>query len=94
MNGLISCSTNSISEILESAQIKAYPNPVINNELKIELNNYNLLEIRSIDGRLVWTNSSLTASDSYAINTSNWNAGMYLIYQNKQQVKKLLVVNN
>ncbi|MDG1841211.1 MAG: PHB depolymerase family esterase [Crocinitomicaceae bacterium] len=94
MNGLISCSTNSISEIQESIQIKAYPNPVINNELKIELNNYNLLEIRFLDGRLVWSNSSLTASDSYAINTSNWNAGMYLIYQNKQQVKKLLVVNN
>ena len=94
MNGLISCSTNSISETQESMQIKAYPNPVINNQLKIELNNYNLLEIRSIDGRLVWTNSSLNASDSYAINTSNWNGGMYLIYQNKQQVKKLLVVNN
>jgi len=73
-------------EVQQNAVI-AYPNPA-NDQVTIKnLASNEQLEVYSMDGRLMY--NTLNTTSTVVISTSSWNAGLYLVYVNDGENKRV-----
>tara|TARA_Y100000385_G_scaffold168422_1_gene174412 strand:+ start:2830 stop:4002 length:1173 start_codon:yes stop_codon:yes gene_type:complete len=91
MNGLISCSTNSIQNQIINSDIMIYPNPVTDGFINIELSHNNPIEIRSLDGKLMWKSPDYFNGTKITVQTLNWASGMYFVNANNHCVRNLII---
>ncbi len=81
-SSLLSFATSALNlpeEENESRFLNVYPNPA-NDKLNVEIPESAIVQICSADGRLHYTSGN--AEFSCAINTSNWNSGIYYVSAN------------
>ena len=91
INGLISCSTNSVQNHINNNELLIYPNPLSNGILNIELTQNNPIEIRSLDGKLMWKSLDSFNGTKITVHTQTWDSGIYFVYSNKHSVRSLII---
>ena len=91
MNGLISCSTNSVQNQIINSDLLIYPNPVNNGYINIEITHNNPIEIRSLDGKLMWKSSDSFNGSKIIVNTQTWDSGIYFVYSYEHSIRSLII---